>query len=27
VQRARATGTCLRSLRNSHHIGRIGHWA
>jgi uncharacterized oxidoreductase len=27
VERALATGTCLLSLRNSHHIGRIGHWA
>ena len=26
VRRARETGVCIVSLRNSHHIGRIGHW-
>ena len=27
IERARATGACILGLRNSHHIGRIGHWA
>jgi uncharacterized oxidoreductase len=27
IERARAQGHCLVMLRNSHHIGRIGHWA
>ncbi len=26
IQRARQHGVCVLSLRNSHHIGRIGHW-
>ncbi|WP_341704358.1 malate/lactate/ureidoglycolate dehydrogenase [Ferrovibrio sp.] len=26
IRRARETGVCIVSLRNSHHIGRIGHW-
>src|SRR3546814_1702312 len=25
-RRTRETGVCIVSLRNSHHIGRIGHW-
>ena len=27
IARARETGTCILTLRNSHHVGRIGHWA
>jgi hydroxycarboxylate dehydrogenase B len=27
TERALATGACILGLRNSHHIGRIGHWA
>jgi len=27
IERAKATGACIIGLRNSHHIGRIGHWA
>ncbi len=27
IARARDLGTCIVSLRDSHHIGRIGHWA
>ena len=27
IERAHATGACIMGLRNSHHIGRIGHWA
>lgn len=27
VDRARAQGACIMALRNSHHIGRIGHWS
>jgi uncharacterized oxidoreductase len=27
IERAHAHGSCLVFLRNSHHIGRIGHWA
>lgn len=27
VSRATADGSCIVLLRNSHHIGRIGHWA
>ena len=27
IERARAEGSCILALRNSHHIGRIGHWA
>ncbi|MBD0316849.1 MAG: malate/lactate/ureidoglycolate dehydrogenase [Nitrospiraceae bacterium] len=27
IERALATGGCILGLRNSHHIGRIGHWA
>lgn len=27
VARAARDGSCIVSLRNSHHIGRIGHWA
>jgi uncharacterized oxidoreductase len=26
IRRARDTGACIVSLRDSHHIGRIGHW-
>lgn len=26
IRRTRETGVCIVSLRNSHHIGRIGHW-
>ncbi|HLT78238.1 MAG TPA: malate/lactate/ureidoglycolate dehydrogenase [Ferrovibrio sp.] len=26
IRRARELGVCIVSLRNSHHIGRIGHW-
>ena len=26
IRRAKETGACIFSLRNSHHIGRIGHW-
>jgi hydroxycarboxylate dehydrogenase B len=27
IDRALTTGSCILGLRNSHHIGRIGHWA
>jgi hydroxycarboxylate dehydrogenase B len=27
VERAKDKGSCILSLRNSHHIGRIGHWS
>jgi hydroxycarboxylate dehydrogenase B len=27
IGRAKETGACILALRNSHHIGRIGHWA
>mgnify|MGYP000318431572 CR=1 FL=1 len=27
IARARETGTCIVGLRDSYHIGRIGHWA
>lgn len=27
IARARETGSCTISLRQSHHVGRIGHWA
>jgi uncharacterized oxidoreductase len=27
IARARQLGVCLASLTNSHHLGRIGHWA
>ncbi|WP_262268799.1 malate/lactate/ureidoglycolate dehydrogenase [Microvirga yunnanensis] len=27
IERAAQTGACIVGLRNSHHIGRIGHWA
>jgi uncharacterized oxidoreductase len=27
IERAREHGSCILGLRNSHHIGRIGHWA
>lgn len=27
IARAKAGGCCILGLRNSHHIGRIGHWA
>ena len=27
IERARAAGSCIVGLRNSHHVGRIGHWA
>src|SRR6478752_6664373 len=26
IERARANGTCIISLREAHHVGRIGHW-
>ncbi len=27
INRAKDTGSCVLALRNSHHIGRIGHWS
>lgn len=27
IERARQHGSCIMSLGNSHHLGRIGHWA
>lgn len=27
VDRAKMNGSCILALRNSHHIGRIGHWS
>ena len=27
IERARRHGTCIVALGNSHHLGRIGHWA
>lgn len=27
IERARATGVCVTSLKNSHHLGRVGAWA
>lgn len=27
IGRAREHGTCVMALRNSHHLGRVGHWA
>ena len=27
IERAREHGVCVMGLRNSHHIGRVGHWA
>jgi uncharacterized oxidoreductase len=27
IARAKETGTCILTLRNSHHVGRVGHWA
>ncbi len=27
IARAQATGVCIMGLRNSHHLGRVGHWA
>jgi len=27
IARAQAEGACILGLRNSHHLGRIGHWA
>ncbi len=27
IGRARAHGVCVMGLRNSHHLGRVGHWA
>ena len=27
IERARRHGVCVLGLRNSHHLGRIGHWA
>ena len=27
IERARQHGVCVMGLRNSHHIGRVGHWA
>lgn len=27
IERAQDTGSCIVALRNSHHLGRIGHWA
>ncbi len=27
IKRAKETGVCVMGLRNSHHLGRVGHWA
>jgi hydroxycarboxylate dehydrogenase B len=27
IARAKQTGVCIMGLRNSHHLGRVGHWA
>jgi hydroxycarboxylate dehydrogenase B len=27
IERAKAHGVCIVGLRNSHHLGRVGHWA
>ena len=27
IKRAKDTGVCVMGLRNSHHLGRVGHWA
>ena len=27
IERAKNTGVCVMGLRNSHHLGRVGHWA
>ena len=27
IKRAKHSGSCVMALRNSHHIGRIGHWS
>ncbi|MFZ4756662.1 MAG: malate/lactate/ureidoglycolate dehydrogenase [Burkholderiaceae bacterium] len=27
IERAREHGACVMGLRNSHHLGRVGHWA
>ena len=27
IQRAKRSGSCIMALANSHHLGRIGHWA
>lgn len=27
IERARTHGSCVMALRNSHHLGRVGHWA
>jgi len=27
IERAKATGTCILGLSNTHHVARIGHWA
>ncbi|MEJ7929967.1 malate/lactate/ureidoglycolate dehydrogenase [Ramlibacter sp. AN1015] len=27
IERARAQGVCVMGLRNTHHLGRVGHWA
>jgi len=27
IERARQHGTCVLGLKNSHHLGRVGHWA
>jgi uncharacterized oxidoreductase len=27
IERAKRTGSCVMTLGNSHHLGRIGHWA
>jgi uncharacterized oxidoreductase len=27
IERARSHGVCVMGLRNSHHLGRVGHWA
>lgn len=27
IERARTHGVCVMGLRNSHHLGRVGHWA
>jgi len=27
IERAKESGVCVMGLRNSHHLGRVGHWA
>src|SRR5207248_7141466 len=27
IERAKRAGSCIMALGNSHHLGRIGHWA